>query len=591
MKLDVDGVSQMLRIIEEDTTTDLASIVDELMALSMALAKTSSRTRQLVNRQSSIHRLPLEILSHIFALVPKGYASQAHRDLAHIFGPFAIGPPSDLLPLMAVCHRWRDILVSCAKLWAVVDDRVPITSQKPATYAPYLHRNPTGPLFVYMSTPRPCPGTYALLRESGTRVQELRVSQIDEQQLEHIAAFSADNLLACSLSDIMPPYSLRAPTLFKGRAPQLRALHLNSVLFLPCNNFQALAHLMITFPTGGRYNSPRFKFPHLLASLRGSPALETAYFRDVGTQVISSTPAGAAYDPPDNSLAVLLCLRRLSIMHTTPTDSSVRFQSEIFTHLRLPPSCLIYVSPTKPSSLPPLVTAIHAASPSRQLSSMALFDGGQMADGDSSHLLLVDDQRCHGVRVDVSCTLEAQTYRYPPEGHEHVCRALSSELFVGIKALHVTSTSFVVLMRPPCNLFRTLLLLERLVLTSIMDTRVFAIRSESTKDTQTAITLLAPQDDAQVPFPNLTGLGLPELPVSEMTVVRDLLKSRRDAGNPLRNLAVALHRDPAANRELDPQVIEELTALVETLTNSMTAAVTAHLCRRLVDGRLLRTAH
>lgn len=537
------------------------------MALSMALAKMSSRARQLVNRLCSIHRLPSEILSHIFSLVLKGYVCQNHPNLAHTFGPFAIGPPSDLLPLMAVCHRWRDTLVGCAKLWAVVDDQMPVISWKPSSYAPYLYRNPTGPLFVYVLTPQPCPDTFVLLRDSGIRVQELRVAKVDEKQLQQLAAFSADNLLACSLSDITPPYLPRALTLFKGHAPRLRALHLHSVHFIPCNNFQALAHLIIDFATGGQYDtSPHFTFPHLLAFLRGSPTLETMYFRDVGTQVMSHAPTGAAHNHPDHLLAALLCLRRLSVMHTTSTPSSIRFQSEIFTHLRIPPSCLIYVSPAEPSSLPSLMSAIHAGSTSRQLSSMALFDSGQMEDGDSSHLLLVNDQCREGVRIDIDCTLEAQTYRYPPD-HDYVCRAMSSELFGRVRALHITSTSFAALMQPPCNAFRTLLLLERLVITRVMDTLIFTAPSEYLDDLHTVIALLAPQDPAHVPFPNLTGLGLPGIPVYQLAVVRDILKSRRDAGNPLRDLAVVLYRETATDGEWhDPQLTEEVAALVQTLT-------------------------
>ncbi|KAI0742102.1 hypothetical protein C8Q80DRAFT_1274410 [Daedaleopsis nitida] len=513
---------------------------------SIASAGTSS-PHALRTPVCHIDHLPPEILSPIFTLVL--IAETQHIFPApSILGPFCLGPPATLVRLLTVCRRWHDTLIHTTHLWSLVDHQM--YTKQPTKHEHYLHRNPTGPLFVYLSNrPRSTHdyGFSSLLPEIGARVEELRVAHMPMRFLSF--DFPADRLLACTLHYVggirLPPVQ----ELFNGHAPRLRALDLTGLSFIPSNTFPSLTHLIISQidirPGKG------FSLTDLFTFISGCPALE-----DVHLQV--SRPGHA---PSPVARSALPQLRRLVIDGNGSNQPAI----EISHHLDLSPDCLTCV---ELNCLPDLQSGMDAlvdiGPRERELSWMRILPTSEWDYGCLYYILhLTDDQHSPGIRIDLKSYWSWVRMKYE-EGRGNIHTALSTRLFRDVRTLHISAGELAWLTESPFHVLHALTRVTALVIT------------KPVRELRKALASLTATDDAPTAFPELSTLALLKATRADLDAVRAVLQSRRQAGSwqPLRHLVLVVTRSTARGRSArlprpalhSDRSLEDIRDLIDQLT-------------------------
>ncbi|KAI0752419.1 hypothetical protein C8Q80DRAFT_1266975 [Daedaleopsis nitida] len=533
MMNDVGGLEDRLGILE-GKTSDLAAAnmanLNELIALDSVLVKVSSRLRQLINALSPIHRLPPEILAHIFTFVPRIYQPRTSKILLGTFGPFALGPPGDIALLMEVCHRWHDTLLDYAKLWAVVDHMM--FSLQPC-YRNYIHRNPTGPLFVYVKG-HPSKETWQLVKQSKKRIVELRLSDMTANTFCQTIAFSADALTACAIDNVAIPSDASTCTLFKGRALQLRAFTMNSLGFIPSG-----------------HTNVRYTFAQLLDLLRGcAPTLQTLFLCEVAGAGLKDIPTPGEVE--EERRVVLQRLRKLSIMDKdaaagTDSDSDQdtagdtgHFQVALCAHLTLPADCFIYIGFACTKLFPAVVDAIERQVP-RELTNMRVLGGKDIMDpnglppSSASVLELINDGKSQGIRLDAKYGFSRLTSEQA--ACPCLCAAIeSSGLFSKIEHIYISAHVFVHFAQ--CHL----------VVRGLSRLKTLFIRKILRQLRNTLAPIMTVSGGEDIIFPQLTTLTI-FFSISEVDDLYTLVKTRQDAGYALSRFVLSFRCTSGPNLE------------------------------------------
>ncbi|KAI0752422.1 hypothetical protein C8Q80DRAFT_1145877 [Daedaleopsis nitida] len=532
-------------------TAELANVSHELTVLGSALTKASSRLRQLINALSPINRLPPEIFAHIATFVPRIYGREIPDNLRCMFGLFAIGTLRDIARLTEVCHRWRDTLINCAKLWAVVDDNRFSSNSKAPRYSNYIHRNPTGPLFLYIEG-HPSRGVREIIKKSGKRTAELRVSKLSARRFPRIISkFPADALTACTIDNVAVPDDASAFILFNGHAPQLRVLRMESLAFIPSDtSFPCLTHLLIHTKTN--CTTIRYTFAQLLDLLRGcATTLQTLYLCELASAGLKEIPmTGTPTDEEHPVRVVLPRLRQLSIMDLKAEGDSGRLQVSLCSYLTVPAECFIYIGYTSTERYPAVVDAIERQV-SRELTQMRVLGPGynlidlhhrEWPASCVSIFELTNDAKSQGIRFDVKDNLSHFNLRSPRRAQCPLLCAptVSSDFFSNIEFLYITPKAFSHFTQ--CEF--VVRGLSRLKTLSITDT----IRQ---LHTTLAPIMIVASGGTGIVFPHLTTLIMFQLSITEVDDLYALVHSRREAGYPLSRLVFGFQcvtEDPTAEQ-------------------------------------------
>ena len=193
-----------------------------------------------------IDRLPSELLTKIFALVPSRLSIQPDPS-------YGSGRPvrtADLVPITAVCRWWREIALGTSSLWTTFTDYDFDSTSPVPMYTHYLHRSGTTPLVVYL-TRTPSETISNALRSEASRIQEFYAVHVilDTRKAHSLVHLFLPNIEYCVLSfwhDSHPGCTSTIP-FFGGRSPRLRTLMLIDPAAMPSNQFPALTHLRLSF--------------------------------------------------------------------------------------------------------------------------------------------------------------------------------------------------------------------------------------------------------------------------------------------------------------------------------------------------------
>ena len=218
--------------------------------------------RQLSNTAQPVNRLPPEVLSTIFSLIPGEHPS------AFIFPRFnrdRLPDVRDLCPVLATCRYWRQVVIGRSSLWSIV-----VTNNR-RTSLPYFQWYQGGPLTVIVD--RACDDSViALLRTHHSEVRELAI---------------ADGARQALISDIVMSFPFQALEHFTvgsmsvgvlprlADSPRLRTLVLNH--FLPSISIPTLTHLAIT-----GWGDMHFSLGDLLKFVSDCPRLRTLCLKGMG---------------------------------------------------------------------------------------------------------------------------------------------------------------------------------------------------------------------------------------------------------------------------------------------------------------------
>ena len=232
-----------------------------------------SAIQRVWNTTCPIHRLPTEVLVHIFSLVPG--RCPVSRDLPERnYWPFTLPAVDIHIQLAKVCKHWRNLILDAPALWSAVSESKVINSLIPNMW--HLARCPRGPLSVHFVR-EVSPRMWSLLEGEGHRIQQLHMSYVTvdhgEAMLALLQTFPANQLEHCKIDISLPEDNRdRLLSLFSGGGKSLRSLYLCRVRFLPSNVFPRLSCLILDLAY--YHENPHWDLGDLANFLAGSPGLE-----------------------------------------------------------------------------------------------------------------------------------------------------------------------------------------------------------------------------------------------------------------------------------------------------------------------------
>ncbi|PIL32843.1 hypothetical protein GSI_04960 [Ganoderma sinense ZZ0214-1] len=522
------------------------------------------RTR---NSLRPVNKLPPELLSHIFSLVPGPARGHGSLGWTPDFGPHAIAPVVDLLPLLAVCSRWRSVATSSSFLWSTIDNRNQHAFSISSGYRPVrgfldVHISRTS-LLHGSSIPRQPfeldTSFLDLLLHDGHRVREL-FADVPAVFLRVLMQLSGESLQRCILflteSDDVDSVRAGGP-LFRGCTPKLKSLIIKNVLIIPSNDFPSLTHLILECAGFHLYEFP-YAFSDILQFLSRCPNLEVLH--------LFALDAGHFRDLPDGRVAApvaLRCLRKFSneeVVFDRTRDypleySGPGFRRAILEHLQLSPDCLVRLSTILPDDLARTLRSLPFDKPLTSVyltgydASSSLVNGNHL-EWECFALMATDPSRHRGVRIDFQ--MPGMRYGSRPaaaalDGAREVVRDAirTAPLLEGVNELWVTPPANV-LLGEPHSLLEAFPSLTTLVLglSVVPITPPSTVPGNAVRHQEPLSALEVRNDDPVVPCPKLHTLCVYVAAEEHVMQLYATLLSRGEAGHPVRRLVVGFYRPP-----------------------------------------------
>ncbi|KAI0671086.1 hypothetical protein C8Q78DRAFT_973809 [Trametes maxima] len=333
----------VLRNVVQDLSRQRFSLsIDVLQMVQQTLFSAQTLVQEAMNARSAPERLPPEILSHIFSMVPGPLP---------LAGTTSSVPPVnrtyDLLPLTHVCRRWRDIALSTASLWSTVCET------HSAHAASYVIRTRAGrtPLTLYVDRPSPSTALTGLLASDGGAVTDLRLHGLQEVPANRLASellsFPAPHLAHAVVrcrpgSGVLDPERPAGPVveLWGGLAPKLRNLEFHDVPFLPANSFGQLVDFRLSYDTC----PAGWTLDDLLGLLGRSPSLRVVQLRGLPSDL-------HLRQPPKTEPVSLPFLEDFELGNFKGELSPVPLLRLMFSHIVVPPTASVRVYGISPRSM------------------------------------------------------------------------------------------------------------------------------------------------------------------------------------------------------------------------------------------------
>ncbi|KAI0359819.1 hypothetical protein OH77DRAFT_1586517 [Trametes cingulata] len=336
--------------------------VETLQSIDGLLRETTRVVRGLLNGARPVNRLPPEILLKIFAEVAGAWIAPGHRSRLTPFQSQHMVNSASLLPLTAVCSRWRALALNTPSLWSTLVDTTPSASslRTPPVPAPaysfYAHRCKWGPLYLAMTGQRPIDGLLDILQKDGARVREVFVDWslgrgMSPEATDSFLLTSLPALERCYLLDVTRSSPGPEPQNLFVDTPRLRTLELFNITFIPSNSYPQLTHLTLHcgWIPGDSDNPP---LEQLLGLLSRSPQLQVLKFGDLHHLL----PVAADLTSlPSTGTVQLRRLRCLGMLHghktrgTTMEDLSAHYErihsvrERLLSVLAIPRSCKVWL--------------------------------------------------------------------------------------------------------------------------------------------------------------------------------------------------------------------------------------------------------
>ncbi|RPD60392.1 hypothetical protein L226DRAFT_538522 [Lentinus tigrinus ALCF2SS1-7] len=291
---------------------------------------------RLHNAWIPIHRLPQEILLHIFSLT-RSRVPLFYTTLSPIRWPFHLSDTRDLKPLLRVCKYWRRMVLGAPALWSHIKLAQYLQNDR------YVkQRCAESPLSILLSLQAFHPNILNTIQS--LRVRELHIfgpgtydGLLDgDSLLDFLKTFSADSLEHCTINVGFAQNTLPVRRLFSGRGENLKSLYLGRVPFLPDNCFPGLTRLVLAgMPTLNENSSgQKWMVSDLVRFLSGSPRLEELGLYRVDLKQLK----GTASDSPGRRVASLNRLRYMCF-NSLVFEAAVITMQVILSIIRFPPDC------------------------------------------------------------------------------------------------------------------------------------------------------------------------------------------------------------------------------------------------------------
>ncbi|EIM83542.1 uncharacterized protein STEHIDRAFT_170794, partial [Stereum hirsutum FP-91666 SS1] len=241
---------------------------DVLQQLSDMLPRLQLSVMRAQNVHSSINRLPIEILAHIFEL--------AKTSDWRVYGDQQSGR---IVRMSLVCRHWRHVALGFPSLWSTIQLRHESTYNFEFA-ALCLERSRYSPLTIVISTLFRGPQIGEFLAPYASRIRGVMLLVPFRYASTNVGSyilstcrFSAPNLQSLRIS--APTWAANAPpvlpTLFNDNIPNLKQLHIESFSSWPGHCFTRLAHLAISCQSQYEHRS---SMTNMLDVLEANPLLE-----------------------------------------------------------------------------------------------------------------------------------------------------------------------------------------------------------------------------------------------------------------------------------------------------------------------------